>query len=77
MEELEQQGNWLFKYRGVLPLIILFIGMILYLRTELYPESFFYANLYPNLLTEVSRTAKYCLQEQLRKRGNEQCPANT
>lgn len=40
-EELEKQGNWLFKYRSFLPLIILLIGTILYLRTELYPETFF------------------------------------
>lgn len=37
-EELEKQGNWLFKYRSFLPLVILLIGTILYLRTELYPE---------------------------------------
>jgi protein-S-isoprenylcysteine O-methyltransferase Ste14 len=35
-EEFEVQGNWLFKYRGVLPFIILIIGGYLYVRTELY-----------------------------------------
>lgn len=40
-EELENQGIWLFRYRGVLPLIVLFIGSILYLRTEIYPDTFF------------------------------------
>jgi len=40
-EEFEEQGIWLFRYRGVLPLIILFIGTVLYLRTEIYPETFF------------------------------------
>ncbi|APY10434.1 lipid A phosphate methyltransferase [Seonamhaeicola sp. S2-3] len=39
-EEFEQQGNWLFKYRSFLPLIILVIGTTLYLRTEIYPETF-------------------------------------
>jgi protein-S-isoprenylcysteine O-methyltransferase Ste14 len=39
-EEFEKQGLWLFTYRGILPLIILVIGTILYLRTEIYPESF-------------------------------------
>lgn len=39
-EEFEQQGNWLFKYRSFLPLIVLFIGTTLYLRTEIYPETF-------------------------------------
>lgn len=41
LEELEKQGNWLFKYRSFLPLIILLVGTGLYLRTELYPETFF------------------------------------
>jgi len=40
-EELEQQGLWLFKYRSVLPIFILFVGTFFYLRTELYPETFF------------------------------------
>ena len=40
-EEFEEQGIWLFKYRGTLPLIILLIGTVLYLRTEIYPETFF------------------------------------
>ena len=29
-EELESQGNYLFKYRGTLPLIILFVGLVVY-----------------------------------------------
>ncbi len=40
-EELEQQGVWLFRYRGVLPIIILIIGTLLFLQTELYPKTFF------------------------------------
>jgi protein-S-isoprenylcysteine O-methyltransferase Ste14 len=39
-EELEEQGVWLFRYRGTLPLIILVLGTVLYLRTEIYPETF-------------------------------------
>lgn len=39
-EELEEQGVWLFRYRGILPLIILLIGTALYLRTEIYTETF-------------------------------------
>ncbi|MDR0789628.1 MAG: isoprenylcysteine carboxylmethyltransferase family protein [Bacteroidales bacterium] len=39
-EEFEQQGLWLFRYRSVLPIIILLIGAALYLRTEMYPETF-------------------------------------
>lgn len=39
-EELEEQNNWLFKYRSYLPLIVLIIGAVLYARTEIYPETF-------------------------------------
>lgn len=39
-EEFEEQGIWLFKYRSFLPLVVLFIGTALYLRTEIYPETF-------------------------------------
>lgn len=39
-EELEKQGTWLFRYRGVLPLIVLGIGMAIYLWTEVYPQNF-------------------------------------
>lgn len=39
-EEFEQQGNWLFKYRSFLPLVVLSVGTALYLRTEIYPETF-------------------------------------
>lgn len=37
-EEMEKQGQWLFKYRGTLPLIILAIGTILFVRSLLYPS---------------------------------------
>jgi len=39
-EEFEKQGIWLFRYRGVLPLIFLAIGAVLIIRTEIYPETF-------------------------------------
>lgn len=39
-ETLEKQGKWLFRYRGTLPLIFLFIGALLYIRKEIYPEFF-------------------------------------
>ncbi|MFV0418343.1 MAG: methyltransferase family protein [Dysgonomonas sp.] len=35
-EELEKQGNWLFRYRGILPLLILFTGMSVYLKAKYY-----------------------------------------
>ncbi|MDD4227651.1 MAG: isoprenylcysteine carboxylmethyltransferase family protein [Mariniphaga sp.] len=40
-EEMELQGNWLFKYRSYLPLSVFIIGTVLYLRTEIYPVTFF------------------------------------
>ncbi len=40
-EEFEKRGNWLFRYRGSLPIIIFLVGMALYLRTKVHPESFF------------------------------------
>lgn len=41
IEEFEKRGNWLFRYRGSLPIIILLVGMALFLRTKVHPESFF------------------------------------
>ena len=43
-EEFEKQGLWLFRYRGVLPVIILVIGFLLFIQTELNPDSFFIKN---------------------------------
>jgi len=40
-EEFEKRGNWLFRYRGILPVFILIVGMALYLRGKLYPETYF------------------------------------
>lgn len=40
-EEFEKQGIWLFRYRSFLPLIVLLIGTLLYVRTEIHPEFFF------------------------------------
>jgi protein-S-isoprenylcysteine O-methyltransferase Ste14 len=39
-EEFEQQGVWLFKYRGTLPIVILFIGLGIYIYAALHPELF-------------------------------------
>ncbi|WKV12006.1 methyltransferase family protein [Marivirga harenae] len=39
-EEFEQQGVWLFKYRGTLPVLILLIGMGIYAYAALHPELF-------------------------------------
>jgi len=40
-QELEHQGNWLFRYRGRLPIFILFVGTLVYANTELNPDTFF------------------------------------
>ena len=40
-EEFEKRGNWLFRYRGTLPLIVLIAGLFLYLRSKIYPETYF------------------------------------
>lgn len=38
-EEMEQQGNWLFKYRGTLPLIILLVGLSVFVFDNLHSKS--------------------------------------
>jgi len=40
-EEFEQQGNWLFRYRSILPILVLFVGIAVHIHTELNPETFF------------------------------------
>jgi protein-S-isoprenylcysteine O-methyltransferase Ste14 len=37
-DQMEHQGIWLFRFRGVLPLIVLGFGLYAYLQTELHPE---------------------------------------
>jgi len=43
-EEMEKQGNWLFRYRSYLPLLVLAIGTWLYLKSQIYPELFILRN---------------------------------
>jgi protein-S-isoprenylcysteine O-methyltransferase Ste14 len=40
-EEMEIQGNWLFKRRGSLPLIIIAIGLAVYLVNKYFSKSIF------------------------------------
>ncbi|AMQ57861.1 methyltransferase family protein [Algoriphagus sanaruensis] len=50
-EELESQGNWLFKYRSFLPLVILILAIPIYLRRDLHPEEYlFYREEYASFL---------------------------
>jgi protein-S-isoprenylcysteine O-methyltransferase Ste14 len=39
-ENFEKQGNWLFRYRGVLPLIFFIAGTVVYAYIEFNPELF-------------------------------------
>jgi protein-S-isoprenylcysteine O-methyltransferase Ste14 len=41
-KQIEFQGNWLFKYRGILPLIILFAGIIVLIYSKQDASNFFY-----------------------------------
>ena len=37
-KQMECQGNWLFKYRGILPLIVFLLGLFIFLRNESNPS---------------------------------------
>lgn len=39
-DQMEKQGIWLFRFRGILPLIVLAFGFYEYLNTELHPEQY-------------------------------------
>ena len=39
-EEMEVQGNYLFKYRGTFPIIILVLGFIIFLQTVMHKKEF-------------------------------------
>jgi protein-S-isoprenylcysteine O-methyltransferase Ste14 len=41
-KQIEIQGNWLFKHRGILPLIILAAGIIVFIYSKLDPSNIFY-----------------------------------
>lgn len=43
-EEFEEQGLWLFKHRSYLPLIILGLGLLVYIQSELDPSLFILKN---------------------------------
>ena len=40
-EEFEKTGNWLFRYRGTIPLIIFFAGFALFVWRKMNPGTFF------------------------------------
>jgi protein-S-isoprenylcysteine O-methyltransferase Ste14 len=39
-EDFEKQGNWLFKNRGNIPLIIVFFGILIFIWTERHPGNY-------------------------------------
>ena len=39
-EEMEVQGNYLFKYRGTFPIIILILGFVIFLQTIMHKKDF-------------------------------------
>ncbi|MDR0725962.1 MAG: isoprenylcysteine carboxylmethyltransferase family protein [Prevotellaceae bacterium] len=41
-KQIESQGNWLFKHRGILPLIILAAGIVVFIYSKLDPSNLFY-----------------------------------
>lgn len=41
-DEMEKQGNWLFKFRGILPIIILVFCGYKYIQTVLHPEIYLF-----------------------------------
>jgi protein-S-isoprenylcysteine O-methyltransferase Ste14 len=41
-KQIESQGNWLFKHRGILPLIILAAGIVVFVYSKLDPSNLFY-----------------------------------
>jgi protein-S-isoprenylcysteine O-methyltransferase Ste14 len=41
-KQFEYQGSWLFKYRGILPLIILIAGIIVFIDSRLDSSNYFY-----------------------------------
>ena len=53
-EQMQSQGTWLFKYRGILPLIIFVIGAALFLKNESSPENWILKKELEHILYELS-----------------------
>jgi len=53
-EQMQGQGTWLFKHRGVLPLIIFVIGAGLFLKNELSPENWILKEKFQNRIYEFA-----------------------
>ncbi|MDR1740032.1 MAG: isoprenylcysteine carboxylmethyltransferase family protein [Bacteroidales bacterium] len=49
-KSFEEQGNWLFKRRSMLPVIVLVLGLLVYLREEYHSTSFLYFSMVVSLL---------------------------
>ncbi|MFA6946044.1 MAG: isoprenylcysteine carboxylmethyltransferase family protein, partial [Pedobacter sp.] len=53
-EQMEGQGTWLFKHRGVLPLIIFVIGAGLFLKNESSPENWILKEKHYGIIFEMA-----------------------
>ena len=53
-EQMEGQGTWLFKYRGILPLIIFAIGAGLFLKNESNPENWILKGKQQDIIFELT-----------------------
>jgi protein-S-isoprenylcysteine O-methyltransferase Ste14 len=53
-EQMQGQGTWLFKHRGVLPLIIFVIGAALFLKNESSPKNWILKEEFQHNLYELS-----------------------
>ena len=47
-EEIESQGNFLFRYRGTFPIIILVLGFFIFLQTKIQDTKIQDENIFPN-----------------------------
>ncbi len=52
-EQMQGQGTWLFKHRGILPLIIFVIGTGLYLKNELNPDDWILKEKFQHIIYEL------------------------
>ena len=53
LEDFEKNGNWLFRYRGVLPVVILVAGIGIYLYRRMNPGEFILPGKIPEFYFEI------------------------
>lgn len=52
--QMEIQGNWLFKYRGILPLFVFLLGLLIFLRNESNPSNWVVEGTDYEIIYEIS-----------------------